>query len=105
MTATETGALDDRPGDFAPGLTPGQRLKAILGGSAGNLVEWFDWQAYLYFALYFAPQFFPEGDRTAQLLKTALVSAVAFLARPVGAWLLGTYADRAGRRAALSLSV
>jgi MHS family alpha-ketoglutarate permease-like MFS transporter len=101
MTATETGALDDTPA----GLMPGQRLKAILGGSAGNLVEWFDWSAYLYFAVYFASEFFPEGDRTAQLLKIAAVSAVGFLARPVGAWLMGAYADRAGRRAALTLSV
>ncbi len=106
MAVTETGALDDTPaGTGTATLTPGQRLKAILGGSAGNLVEWFDWSAYLSFTLYFASQFFPEGDQTAQLLKAAAVSAVGFLARPVGAWLMGTYADRAGRRAALTLSV
>jgi MHS family alpha-ketoglutarate permease-like MFS transporter len=106
MTATETGALDETPdGVMPPELTPGQRLKAILGGSAGNLVEWFDWSAYLYFAVYFASQFFPKGDQTAQLLNIAAVSAVGFLARPVGAWLMGAYADRAGRRAALTLSV
>ena len=106
MTVTETGALDETPaGAIPPGLTPAQRLKAILGGSAGNLVEWFDWSAYLSFTLYFASQFFPEGDQTAQLLKAAAVSAVGFLARPFGAWLMGAYADRAGRRAALTLSV
>jgi MHS family alpha-ketoglutarate permease-like MFS transporter len=83
MTATETGALDETPdGVMPPELTPGQRLKAILGGSAGNLVEWFDWSAYLYFAVYFASQFFPKGDQTAQLLNIAAVSAVGFLARP-----------------------
>jgi hypothetical protein len=38
------------------------RLKNILGGSAGNLVEWFDWYVYSAFALYFAPAFFPKGD-------------------------------------------
>src|SRR3954469_5755572 len=106
MSVTETGALDDVPeGLGTSALTPGQRLKAILGGSAGNLVEWFDWSAYLSFTLYFASQFFPEGDQTAQLLKAAAGSAGGFLARPVGAWLMGTYADRAGRRAALTLSV
>jgi MHS family alpha-ketoglutarate permease-like MFS transporter len=86
-------------------LTPAQRLRAILGGSAGNLVEWYDWFAYSSFSLYFAAVFFPEGDATAQLLKTAAVFAVGFFARPVGAWWLGRYADRRGRRAALTLSV
>jgi MHS family alpha-ketoglutarate permease-like MFS transporter len=56
-------------------------------------------------ALYFAPVFFPSGDQTAQLLKSAAIFAVGFFARPVGAWLMGLYADRAGRRAALALSV
>ena len=106
MAVTETGAIDETPdGPTPPGLTPAQRLKAILGGSAGNLVEWFDWSAYIFFSIYFASHFFPEGDQTAQLLKVAAVSAVGFLARPLGAWLMGAYADRAGRRAALTLSV
>lgn len=104
MSATETGA-DEAPIDTLPGLTPMQRLRAILGGSAGNLVEWYDWFAYTAFSLYFASAFFPEGDQTAQYMKTAAVFALGFLARPVGAWLMGLYADRAGRRAALSLSV
>jgi len=82
-----------------------RRLKAILGGSAGNFVEWYDWFAYSSFALYFAPVFFPEGSTTAQLLQAAAVFAVGFFARPVGAWLMGHYADHAGRRAALTVSV
>ncbi|MBW3559167.1 MAG: MFS transporter [Proteobacteria bacterium] len=86
-------------------LTPAQRLRAIIGGSAGNLVEWYDWFAYSSFSLYFAAVFFPEGDATAQLLKAAAVFAVGFFARPVGAWWLGRYADQHGRRAALTLSV
>ncbi|MGZ3298948.1 MAG: alpha-ketoglutarate permease, partial [Asticcacaulis sp.] len=43
------------------------RLVSIWGGSIGNLVEWYDWYAYSAFTLYFAGQFFPSGDRTAQL--------------------------------------
>jgi len=106
MTVTETGAIDETPdGPTPPGLTAGQRLKAILGGSAGNLVEWYDWSAYIFFTVYFASHFFPAGDTTAQLFKAAAVSAVGFLARPLGAWLMGMYADKAGRRAALTLSV
>jgi MHS family alpha-ketoglutarate permease-like MFS transporter len=106
MTATETGAADETPqGPTAPGLTPAQRLRAILGGSAGNLVEWYDWSAYIFFTVYFAQHFFPDGDDTAKWFKAAAVSLVGFLARPLGAWLMGMYADRAGRRAALTLSV
>lgn len=81
------------------------RLRAILGGSAGNLVEWYDWYAYSAFTLYFAPHFFPAGDRTTQLLNTAAVFAVGFLMRPIGGWLMGVYADRHGRKAGLTLSV
>ena len=84
---------------------PISRLRSILSGSIGNLVEWYDWYAYSAFALYFAPVFFPKGSATAQLLNTAAIFAVGFLMRPLGAWLLGAYADRHGRRAALLLSV
>jgi len=88
-----------------PGLTSAQRIKAILGGSAGNLVEWYDWFAYSAFTLYFADHFFPKGDQTAQLLQAAAIFAVGFLARPIGAWAMGHYADRYGRKTALALAV
>ena len=81
------------------------RLRSIFSGSVGNLVEWYDWYAYSTFSLYFAPVFFPNGDTTAKLLNTAAIFAAGFLMRPLGAWLLGAYADRHGRRAALLLSV
>jgi MHS family alpha-ketoglutarate permease-like MFS transporter len=81
------------------------RLKSIIGGATGNLVEWYDWYVYAAFALYFAPHFFPEGDRTAQLMNSAAVFAVGFLMRPIGAWIMGIYADRHGRKAGLTLSV
>ena len=81
------------------------RLRSILAGSAGNMVETFDWFVYAAFALYFAPVFFPKGDQTAQLLGSAAVYAVGFLARPFGAWIMGLYGDRAGRRAAMIVAV
>lgn len=86
-------------------MTPARRLRNIIGGSAGNLVEWFDWYAYAAFTLYFAPVFFPGGDDTAKLLKAAAVFAVGFLMRPIGAWVMGVYSDRRGRKAGLTLSV
>jgi MHS family alpha-ketoglutarate permease-like MFS transporter len=100
-----TKAAETDPGMSPPGMSPMTRARAILGGSAGNLVEWYDWFAYAAFSIYFAKVFFPAGDQTAQFMKTAAVFAVGFLARPVGAWLMGLYADRAGRRAALTLAV
>ncbi|WP_377370570.1 MFS transporter [Phenylobacterium ferrooxidans] len=104
MTVTESGGELSSEA-MAPGLTPMQRFRAILGGSAGNFVEWYDWFVYSSFALYFAKHFFPKGDETAQLLQAAAVFAVGFLARPIGAWFMGLYADRAGRKAALTVSV
>jgi len=81
------------------------RLKAIIGGSAGNLVEWYDWYAYSAFALYFSGAFFPAGDATAQLLNTAGVFALGFLMRPIGGWLFGRVADKLGRKKSMTWSV
>jgi len=86
-------------------LTPLARLKSIFGGSVGNLVEWYDWYVYSALSLYFAPVFFPNSSPTAQLLNAAAIFAVGFLARPAGSWLMGLYADRHGRKAALTVSV
>lgn len=91
--------------DNAIELSPRQRLRSIFSGSVGNLVEWYDWYVYAAFSLYFARTFFPQGDQNSQLLNTAAVFAVGFLMRPLGGWLLGRYADRRGRKAALMLSV
>jgi MFS transporter, MHS family, alpha-ketoglutarate permease len=81
------------------------RLRSILAGSAGNLVESFDWFVYAAFGLYFSEIFFPGGDPTTQLLNTAAVFGVGFLARPLGAWIMGLYGDRIGRKAAMVASV
>ncbi|MDF3027290.1 MAG: transporter [Fluviicola sp.] len=82
-----------------------QRLKAIIGGSIGNLVEWYDWYAYSAFSLYFSGAFFPDSNATAQLLNTAGIFAVGFLMRPIGGWMFGGIADRLGRKQAMTLSV
>jgi MFS transporter, MHS family, alpha-ketoglutarate permease len=87
------------------GLTFSQRIRSIVGGSVGNLLEWYDWYAYSAFSLYFAKAFFPSGSTTEQLLNTAAIFAVGFLMRPIGGWLFGLYADKRGRKAALLLSV
>lgn len=103
-TAHPSTGHADGPNTQAP-VSNGARMKAILGGATGNLVEWFDWYAYAAFTLYFAPHFFPSADPTAQLLGAAAVFAVGFFMRPLGAWMMGIYADRKGRKSGLALSV
>ena len=93
------------PANATPLMTPRDRLRAIVGGSVGNLVEWYDWYTYSAFSLYFAQAFFPPASQTAQLLSAAAVFAVGFFVRPIGGWVMGRYADRHGRRSALAASV
>jgi MHS family alpha-ketoglutarate permease-like MFS transporter len=83
----------------------GKRLKAIFIGSAGNLVEWFDFYCYSAFALYFASSFFPKQDPTAQMMSTAGIFALGFFVRPIGGVLFGHIGDRLGRKKALMTSV
>src|SRR5882757_8480887 len=85
--------------------TTGGRIKSIVGGSLGNLVEWYDWYVYTAFSLYFSDAFFPSDNQTIQLLNTAGIFAIGFLMRPIGGWLMGTFADRYGRKIALTSSV
>ena len=78
-----------------------RRIWAIVGGSSGNLVEWYDFYAYSFAALFFASSFFPSDDPTSQLLNTAGIFAAGFLMRPLGGWLFGKLADRRGRRVSM----
>ncbi|AVD57912.1 MFS transporter [Heyndrickxia coagulans] len=87
------------------GLTSRHVTANIFKGSLGNLIEWYDWYVYSAFAVYFSSVFFPEGNQTVQLLNTAGIFAIGFLMRPLGSLIMGRYADRYGRRAALTLSV
>ncbi|WP_240801878.1 MFS transporter [Streptomyces sp. A1136] len=93
------------PSPVPPGDARGKRRLALVGGSLGNLVEWYDWFVYASFAIYFADSFFPGDNPTTQLMNTAGIFAVGFLMRPVGGWILGRAADRHGRKSALTLTV
>lgn len=90
---------DERPAEVA------NRLKSIFAGSIGNLIEWYDFYVYNSFAIYFAKSFSSSTDPTVQFLTAFSIYAVGFVIRPVGGFVLGYYADRKGRRAALTLSV
>jgi metabolite-proton symporter len=82
-----------------------RRIKAIVGASSGNLVEWYDFYAYAFTSIYFAAAFFPAGDTTSQLMATAGIFAVGFFMRPLGGWLFGWLADTHGRKNSMVISV
>jgi MFS transporter, MHS family, alpha-ketoglutarate permease len=79
-------------------------ISNTLKGSAGNLVEWYDVYVYSVFATYFESQFFASDEKNSAIYIWAIF-AVTFLMRPIGAWFFGRFADRHGRRLALTVSV
>src|SRR5579863_3452223 len=79
--------------------------RAILAASIGNALEWYDFSVYAFFAIYISRNVFVDTGGASALIKAFLVYGVAFIARPVGAVVLGAYADACGRRAALTLSL
>src|SRR5436853_446208 len=83
----------------------GRRIRAIVGASSGNLVEWYDFYTYAFTSIYFAAAFFPAGNSTSQLLATAGIFAVGFFMRPLGGWLFGWIADKHGRKNSMVISV
>ncbi|MGX7760591.1 MFS transporter [Streptomyces angustmyceticus] len=103
MSSAEHIAEDRAPN----GVRPPSRLRQLAAASIGNAVEWYDWYAYSFLAVYFAGQVFPEGagNSLVPLLSTFAVFAVGFFMRPVGGLLLGAIADRRGRRSALTLTI
>jgi MFS family permease len=92
----------------APDLAPtrGKNVtKLVVATSLGNALEWFDISVYAYFAVYISKAFFPTNDPTTSLLLTFGTFGLSFLARPIGGLMLGTYADRYGRKASLLISI
>ena len=82
-----------------------ERRKLVLAVSVGAALEWFDFTLFAIFSLQIAAAFFPASDPLMSLLASYLALAVGFVARPLGALLMGRYADRQGRKAALTLSI
>lgn len=98
--ARATGEIIDTPQTWGR-----QQRRSLAAGTVGNLVEWFDWSVYGFFAPWFAGAFFPPGDRFAAVLWVLTIFAVGFFFRPLGGAVLGSYADRHGRRASLTLTI
>jgi MFS transporter, MHS family, proline/betaine transporter len=79
--------------------------RAVVAASIGNALEWFDLVVYGFFAVVISKLFFPSGNDSVSILLTLGTFGVSFFMRPLGAIVLGAYADRAGRKAALTLSI
>ncbi|PRC92916.1 MFS transporter [Solimicrobium silvestre] len=99
MTNINTKATSSPP-DQHP-----QTWRAVISSSIGNALEWFDILIYGAFAVTIAKLFFPTADPTVSLMITFATFGVSFFMRPLGAIILGTYSDRVGRKAALTLSI
>src|SRR5260370_40259454 len=80
-------------------------LQAVLGGSLGNIVEWFDWTIYATLAAVFSKHFLPSDDPTVSVLAAFAAFAGGYIMRPVGALVLSPLADRYGRNQLLSLTI
>ena len=102
---TATASRTPHAADARTALSDRSRLKAIFAGSAGNLIEWYDFYVYAFTALYFSAEFFPESDALVQVMATSGIFAVGFLMRPIGGWYFGRLADRGGRQRAMVVSV
>ena len=94
-------------GDHAPGHSDRQPgfAKIIAAATIGNVFEWYDWSVFAFVATYIARNFFPSQDPTAALLSTFATFGAGFLARPVGALVIGWVGDRFGRKASLMTTI
>ncbi|BCJ38481.1 MFS transporter [Actinocatenispora thailandica] len=81
------------------------RLRQVAAASVGNAIEWYDWYTYTFLATTFGPLIFPSHSPVASALSTFAVFAVGFFMRPIGGLLLGSVADRFGRRTALTVTI
>lgn len=82
-----------------------RRFRDMIAVNFGNALEWYDWNIYTIFAPFFAVQIFNPENPTSALLATLAVFAVGFVARPIGGWVFGAYADRVGRKKSLFLAM
>jgi len=90
----------------SPQVQKGQSMaRAILAGSIGNALEWFDYGLYGYFSAVISTLFFPSKDALTSLMLTFIIFGVGFIMRPIGGMIFGHYADKAGRSKALSATV
>ncbi|OMI08477.1 MFS transporter [Bradyrhizobium brasilense] len=78
--------------------------RAVLGATIGNILEFYDFGTYSFFAIQIGHAFFPASDPFASLMLSLATFGAGFVTRPIGAIVLGSYSDRAGRRPAMTVS-
>ncbi|MDE2364176.1 MAG: MFS transporter [Hyphomicrobiales bacterium] len=83
----------------------GETFRVLAAASIGNALEWYDILVYGYFAVTISKLFFPNADQTVSLLLALGTFGVSYIVRPIGAVVLGAYADRAGRKASMLASI
>ncbi|MGW0801915.1 MFS transporter [Nonomuraea sp. NPDC002799] len=95
------------PATQSPLGIPKSRVRQLMAASIGNVVEWYDWYAYTFLATYFSVQIFPKsaGNDLVPLLASFVVFAVGFFMRPLGGLLVGAFADRYGRKSAMTFTI
>jgi MFS family permease len=98
MTATQSMA---QAGQTPP---PGLSVRTILAATLGNGLEFYDFVTYGFFAIQIGHAFFPMGGAFGSLMLSLATFGAGFITRPIGAFFIGAYADKAGRRAAMTLS-
>ncbi|WP_206950595.1 MFS transporter [Trinickia acidisoli] len=97
--------MSHRLSSGTPACKPLSLTQIVIATSAGNALEWFDIAIYGFFAIYISRHFFPTTNQTASLLLTFGTFGASYLVRPIGGIVLGAYADKRGRKAALMMSV
>jgi MFS family permease len=105
--AGTSGTLADMtpPRAAAEPATAAISRKAVAAAIAGNALEFYDFVLYAYFAIYIGHAFFPIAGEFGSLLASVATFGVGFFTRPLGSVLIGAFADRAGRKPALILTV
>src|ERR1700735_889374 len=86
------------------GAAPALTGRAILGATIGNMLEFYDFITYSFFAIQIGHTFFPAQGPFASLMLSLATFGAGFITRPIGALVIGAYSDRAGRRPAMILS-
>ncbi|HEB9344199.1 TPA: MFS transporter [Campylobacter coli] len=80
-------------------------FKAIAAAGIGNALEWYDFSVFAFFATYISKNFFIDNDASSALINTFILFGAGFLARPLGAIIIGAYGDKMGRKAAITLTI
>jgi MHS family proline/betaine transporter-like MFS transporter len=93
------------PAEGAGDYSPAKARKAVAAAVVGNVLEWYDFAVYSFLAAIIGRNFFPSGDPSAEILYSFAVFGMGFLARPLGAIVLGRLGDVKGRKTALLLTI